>query len=415
MTPERWHQIEEIFHEALELDEAERPQFLIERTQTDDDLRAEVEKLLSQFEDASGFIEQPLYESSNRNVLSALFEDDLEDPMIGKRLGSYRIEREIGRGGMGAVYEAMRADGEFRLRVAIKIVKRGMDTDLVLQRFRRERQILALLSHPNIANFIGGGSTDDGLPYFVMEYIDGKPLYRYCDENQLTIEDRLKVFRQICLGVEAAHQIRIVHRDLKPSNILVKATGEPKLLDFGIAKVLDPQVMETEIDPTATQMRLMTPEYASPEQMSGGEIGPASDIYSLGIILFELLTGHRPYQLNRQNPIDVARVIREEVPSPPSECLMRSDDLVPVSKSDLTTLEYVFETRATSHAELRHKLSGDLDGIILKAVSKDPKDRYSSVAAFADDIDKFSRKSPGARPRASYRLNCWRSQIGNNR
>jgi serine/threonine protein kinase/tetratricopeptide (TPR) repeat protein len=395
MTPERWHQIEEIFHEALELRDAERSDFINERAAGDTELVGEVEKLLSQFDEASSFIEQPLYESSKDRVLSALLEDDGDgDPMIGKRLGSYRIEREIGRGGMGAVYEAMRADGEFHLRVAVKIVKRGMDTDLILQRFRRERQILALLNHPNIAFFLGGGSTDNGLPYFVMEYIEGKPLYRYCDENQLAVEDRLKIFRQVCSAVDAAHQIKIVHRDLKPSNILVKDTGEPKLLDFGIAKVLDPLIMEMEIDPTATQMRLMTPEYASPEQMSGGEVGPSSDIYSLGVILYELLTGHRPYRLNRQNPLDVARVIREEVPSPPSECLSARDDLVPVSASDMSTIEYIFDARGASLAELRHALSGDLDRIVLKAISKDPVSRYPGVADFADDITNFLEKRP---------------------
>src|SRR6478672_2152670 len=177
MTPERWKQIEEIFHEALDLGTDERPHFLKTKTADDPDLLSEVEKLLMQFDQASSFIEHPAYESAKNGVLSALMDESDEDPMIGRRLGAYRIEREIGRGGMGAVYEAMRADGEFHLRVAIKIVKRGMDTDLILQRFRRERQILALLNHPNIANFLGGGSTDDGLPYFVMEYIDGEPLY----------------------------------------------------------------------------------------------------------------------------------------------------------------------------------------------------------------------------------------------
>ena len=398
MEPQRWQQIEEIFHEALELDAPQRLEFLKKQTGADDELRDEVQKLLSQFEDASSFIEQPLYQRSRSQVLSALFDEGDEDPMIGRRLGSYRIEREIGRGGMGAVYEAVRADGEFHLTVAIKVVKRGMDTDLILQRFRRERQILALLDHPNIANFLGGGSTDDGLPYFVMEYIEGKPLYKYCDENHLTIEERLKIFRQVCSAVDAAHKQQIVHRDLKPSNILTKQNGEPKLLDFGIAKVLDPLIMATEIDPTATQMRLMTPEYASPEQMAGEPVGPATDIYSLGVILYELLTGHRPYRLNRQSPHDAARVIREEMPSRPSECLSAREDLVPVSSSDLSTIEYIFEARGASLTQLRHMLAGDLDRIVLKAVAKDPKDRYATVAAFADDITAFLERRPIAAP-----------------
>jgi eukaryotic-like serine/threonine-protein kinase len=394
VTSERWQQIEAIFHEALALDESERPRFLEKACVSDPDLQREVTKLLSQLADASSFIEQPVYDHAKGGMLSALLDDVEDDPILGTRLGAYRIEREIGRGGMGAVYEAARADGEFRLRVAIKIVKRGMDTDLILQRFRRERQILALLDHPNIASFLGGGSTDSGLPYFVMEFIDGKPLYRYCDENQLPIEERLKIFRKVCSAVDGAHQMQIVHRDLKPSNILVKETGEPKLLDFGIAKVLDPLIMATEIDPTATQMRLMTPEYASPEQIAGQAIGPSSDIYSLGVILYELLTGHRPYQLSRQNPIDAARVIREETPSRPSECLTGRDDLVPVSVGDLTTLEYVFASRSVSAAELRNKLSGDLDLIVLKTISKRPDDRYDTVAALAEDITNFLENRP---------------------
>lgn len=394
MTPERWQQIEAIFHEALALDGGKRYEFLERSCGSDAELMREVEKLLAQFAEASSFIEQPAYDNAKGCVLSALLDDGEDDPILGTRLGAYRITREIGRGGMGAVYEAERADGEFHMRVAIKIVKRGMDTDLILQRFRRERQILALLNHPNIASFLGGGSTDSGLPYFVMEYIDGRPLYRYCDENQLPVEDRLKIFRQVCSAVAAAHQIQIVHRDLKPSNILVKDTGEPKLLDFGIAKVLDPLIMATDIDPTATQMRLMTPEYASPEQIAGQAVGPSSDVYSLGVILFELLTGHRPYQLSRQNPIDAARVIREEMPSRPSECLTGGDALVPVSLSQLTTVEYVFASRSATAAELRNKLAGDLDRIVLKTISKRPEDRYDTVAALAEDITNYLEDRP---------------------
>jgi serine/threonine protein kinase len=189
--------------------------------------------------------------------------------MIGRRIGAYRLDEEIGRGGMGVVYRATRVDGEFDQTVAIKLIKRGMDTDLILKRFRRERQITAALNHPNIAYFFGGGSTDDGLPYFVMEFIVGSPLYKYCDDNRLTLRERLAVFRQICWAVQAAHDIQVIHRDLKPSNIMVTANGKPKLLDFGIAKALDPDLMTTDDVPTATQLRAMTPEYASPEQIAG--------------------------------------------------------------------------------------------------------------------------------------------------
>ena len=302
MTPERWKQIEEIFHGALELGEAERLKFLSTRTHGDADLRVEVEKLLSQFDQASSFIEQPLYDSASSGVLRELLDDLDDDPMVGKVLGNYRIEREIGRGGMGAVYEAVRADGEFRLRVALKVVKRGVDTDFVLRRFRNERQILAALDHPYITRLIDGGTTEDGRPYFVMEYIDGLPLYRYCDRQRLSIEERLKLFTRVCEAVEYAHTKQIIHRDIKPSNIFITNDGTPRLLDFGIAKLLDPELAIDTLRPTATALRMMTVDYASPEQIRGEAVTYATDIYSLGVVLFELLTGFRPYALQSRSP-----------------------------------------------------------------------------------------------------------------
>lgn len=317
-----------------------------------------------------------------------------EDSMIGRQIGVYKLVREIGRGGMGAVYLAERIDGEFDQTVAIKLIKRGMDTDLILKRFRRERQILAALNHTNIAYFLGGGSTDDGLPYYVMEYIEGEPLYRYCDENYLTIPERLAIFRQICSAVDAAHRIKVIHRDLKPSNVLVKSGGKPKLLDFGIAKALDPDLMATDIDPTATQMRLMTAEYAAPEQISGDTITPATDIYSLGVVLYELLTGHRPYQLKRHIPHEVARVICEEQPVAPSGSLARDEGILPTLDGGKGSLRTVTEARKSSIELLRRELSGDLDKIILKALRKNPSERYRSAAELADDITNFLEDRP---------------------
>lgn len=317
-----------------------------------------------------------------------------DDAMIGREIGVYRLERELGRGGMGAVYLADRVDGEFNQTVAIKLIKRGMDTDLILKRFRRERQILAALNHTNIAYFLGGGSTEDGLPYYVMEYIEGRPLYRYCDENHLNIRERLVIFRQICSAVDAAHAIQVIHRDLKPSNILVKPDGKPKLLDFGIAKALDPDLMATDIDPTATQMRLMTPEYAAPEQVSGDPVTPATDIYSLGVVLYELLTGHRPYRLKRHIPHEVARVICEEDPQLPSGSIIRDEDIVPTAGGEKASLKAVVDSRGASVEVLRRELSGDLDKIILKTLRKDPRERYRSAAELADDITNFLEGRP---------------------
>lgn len=313
--------------------------------------------------------------------------------MIGRRIGPYELVEELGRGGMGVVYRALRVDGEFEQIVAIKLIKRGMDTDTVLKRFRRERQITAALNHPNIAYFFGGGSTDDGLPYFIMEYISGKPLYQYCDVHCLNVKERLNLFRQICYAVAAAHDQQIIHRDLKPSNILVKDDGKPKLLDFGIAKVLDPEFATADLDPTATQMRVMTPEYASPEQIAGQELGPTSDIYSLGVILYEVLTGHRPYVLQRRAPSDAERVIREELPTNPSGSLTRDESILAIDEHTPSVQEIV-RSRNTSLEGLRRDLSGDLDRIVLKALRKNPTERYQTIAELIEDVTNFLEDRP---------------------
>ena len=313
--------------------------------------------------------------------------------MIGQRVGVYELKREIGRGGMGTVYLASRADGEFDHSVAVKLIKRGMDSDLILKRFRRERQILAALNHPNIAFFYGGGSTSDGLPYFVMEFIEGERIYGFCDENKLNVAERLEIFRQVCRAVEAAHQIHVIHRDIKPSNILVKADGKVKLLDFGIAKVLDTDSESADNEPTATQMRVLTPEYASPEQVCGEPVTPASDIYSLGVVLYELMTGHRPYRLKRQSPHEVARVICEEQPTRPSESMRRGEE-----ERRRKGEKYFNEAEVISSSPLllfsSSQLEGDLDKIILKTLRKNPSERYQTAAELAEDITNFLENRP---------------------
>ncbi|HEX5708313.1 MAG TPA: protein kinase, partial [Pyrinomonadaceae bacterium] len=410
MTPERWNQIEEIFQAALDLPAAEREAYISEAAGADEDLREQVRALVSQHDEAGEFIEVPAVALTGVAGVktdphattpdSGIFEL-LDDPFTGRRIGAYRVVREIGRGGMGAVYLAERADSEFRRRVAIKLIKRGMDTDFILRRFRNERQILATLDHPYIARLLDGGTTDDGLPYFVMEYIEGLPLYRFCDERKLTIPERLRLFRQVCDAVHYAHRQQVIHRDIKPSNILVTADGAPKLLDFGIAKLLNPALAaDITLDPTATAMRLMTPEYASPEQVRGEPVTAASDVYSLGVLLYELLTGHRPYRLRHRAPHELARVICEEEPAHPSIVITRPDDLLPAHAPDgqTATLHYLYWSRNATVESLRRELSGDLDRIVMKALRKETVERYRSAEEMRDDITRFLEGRPVLAP-----------------
>ncbi|MEJ7617998.1 MAG: serine/threonine-protein kinase [Pyrinomonadaceae bacterium] len=395
MSSERWKQVEEIFQSALDLALDEREAFVAAACAADPTLRQEVAALIAQYEAAGDFIETPALPHAGLNLAglagSGATTQPLEDEiplMVGRRIGAYRIVREIGRGGMGAVYLAVRADSEFQKRVAIKLVKRGMDTDFILRRFRNERQILASLDHPNIARLLDGGTTDDGLPYFVMEYIEGEPLYDYCDSRKLAIPERLRLFCQACAAVSYAHHNLIVHRDIKPGNILVTASGELKLLDFGIAKLLNPDLAADTFALTATAMRLMTPEYASPEQVQGKPASPASDIYSLGVLLYELLTGHRPYRLRYRAPHEITRVICEQEPEPPSAAIARPDDLLADSGADeAATLDVLCRNRGATTIEfLRRALAGNLDQIILKSLSKEPQRRYTSVENLCEDI-----------------------------
>jgi serine/threonine protein kinase/Tfp pilus assembly protein PilF len=328
-----------------------------------------------------------LPQSGDPNLTQASAQID-DESMVGQRVGPYRIERMIGRGGMGTVYEAFRADGEFQHRVAIKLIGSGLDNNFVVTRFRNERQILAALDHPNIGKLLGGGTTHDGRPYFVMEFIDGQPLYQYADAHGMTVADRLRLFNQVCEAVQYAHQKLVIHRDLKPTNILVSAAGVPKLLDFGIAKLLNPELVSETTPQTTLGVRLMTIEYASPEQVQALPVTFLSDVYSLGVILYELLTGHSPYRFRNRMPHEVARAIIEDEPDQPSMVVSRPSPSIPLSHIDRNalTLSGESETRPHLMATLRNELAGNLDNIVLKALSKEPMQRYDSVAAFRDDI-----------------------------
>ncbi|MFN0112381.1 MAG: protein kinase domain-containing protein [Blastocatellia bacterium] len=374
MTPERWRKIESIFQTVIEKPKPERQMMLTQYCGDDTELRREVEALLSEDEtnDFDEFIQSPI-----KNAARSLPQSQT-DNYIGRNIGPYQVVKLLGQGGMGAVYLAERSDAEYYRQVALKIVRRGMDSSFVLKRFRVERQILATLEHPNIAQLLDGGTTTDGLPYFVMEYVPGKPLTEYCNAGGLSLVDRLKLFLPVCAAVQHAHQKLIVHRDLKPSNILVTPSadgkdGVPKLLDFGIAKLLDPSLSPTTLTRTQTSMRMMTPDYASPEQVRGLPITTASDVYTLGVILFELLTGERPYQFETYSPAEIERAICDTEIERPS---------VVAGRTTNATLKF------------RRQLSGDLDNIVLMALRKEPDRRYQSVGQLAEDIRCYLEGRP---------------------
>jgi len=312
-------------------------------------------------------------------------------PQPERRIGPYRVLRELGHGGMGTVYLAARDDDQYQKRVAIKVV-RGLDSAEVVRHLRRERQILAGLEHPNIARLLDGGTTEDGLPYLVMQHVEGQPIDRFCDERKLTVRERLQLFQGVCAAVQHAHRNLVVHRDIKPANILVTADGVPRLLDFGIAKLLNPEIAG-EV-PTATGLA-MTPDYASPEQARGGPITTATDVYSLGVVLYELLTGHRPYRVKSREPLEVLKAICEEEPEKPSTAVARVEERrEPDGTAHPTTAETVSRTREGTPDRLRRRLRGDLDNIVMMALRKEPQRRYGSVEALSEDLRRYLEGLP---------------------
>ncbi len=383
MNIDSWKRTEELFAAALEQEAERRGEFLQAACADDMTLRAEVESLLAAHDRAVNFIEAPA-----AAFASGLLPENSAASNEGKRCGPYRLIREIGRGGMGEVYLAARDDDQYKKQVAIKLVRRGMDTDTIILRFLNERQILAGLDHPNIARLLDGGTTEEGLPWLAMEYIEGEPIDVCCDRNQLSIADRLKLYRTVCAAAHYAHQNLVIHRDLKPSNILVTADGTPKLLDFGIAKILAPDFHNQTTAQEATAMRLMTPSYASPEQIKGETITTASDVYSLGVILYELLSGHRPYHITGRSPHEIERIVCEEEPTRPSLAVTRPETAPDGGMRATITPEQVGRARNDQPKLLRRQLAGDLDNIVLMALRKEPQRRYASVEQLSEDIQR---------------------------
>ena len=451
MTPERWARIQELFHQALE--QGKKAHAWLEATCEDEALRGEVLTLLAAHEQVDDSLERAV-----GDAFALATEEDNEPER--QHIGPYRVLRELGRGGLSTVYLAERDDDEFHRQVAIKVVKRGMDTRDILSRLRRERQILATLDHPYIARLFDGGSTEDGLPYFVMEAIDGDPIDAWCDAQRLPIKARLELFRKVCTAVQYAHQNLVVHRDIKPGNLLVTADGTPKLLDFGIAKLLDHRdgvggvgVVGNGIGgdgvvgdgvvgdgvvgdgigngnigggnigggnigggnisggsisggnigggnigggnaytATAAGLRLLTPNYASPEQIRGEPLTTATDIYSLGVLLYQLLTGRPPYELPGSTAA-MERVVCEEIPQRPSVAVQN-----PEEEREARSL-----ARAGRPERIARMLRGDLDNITLMALRKEPQRRYASAQQFADDLRRYLQAMPVLARRDTFR------------
>ena len=364
MNPELWSRAKAVFEAALERPAADRARFVAGEAAGDEALGAEVLSLLAAHEsaEARGFIEAP--------AVGPLPPPPAEPDWAGRLVGPYRIVGEIGRGGMGAVFRAVRDDDQYHKEVAVKVVMRGVDNDLVRERFRSERQILAAFDHPNIARLLDGGATTDGRPYLVMELVDGEPITAWARNRSLSLDERLALFRQVCSAVSDAHRKLVVHRDIKPANILVGRDGVPRLLDFGIAKLLEGG---TGTGGTGFLQQMMTPEYASPEQVRGEPITTATDVYSLGVVLYELVTGERPHRLAGRDLADLAR-LHEEEPAKPSVAAGTA--------------------REPDGTLLARRLRGDLDTILLKALRREPERRYASVDQLSEDLGRHREGLP---------------------
>jgi len=416
MDAERWARVEQLCQAALERDAQEQSAFLASTCGSDRELRREVESLLVHRNKADTFLEagamdaaaQALAAVGNLNALDS-------SRWIGRLIAHYRCVAKIASGGMGDVYLAVRADGTFDKQVALKVIQGARSTDFFLSRFQNERQILATLDHPNIARLLDGGSTEEGLPYLVMEYIQGLPIDYFCAQKNLDPRERLELFRTVCTAVQFAHQNLVVHRDLKPSNILVTSDGVPKLLDFGIAKILNPADRDDSSQQTMTLMRMLTPDYASPEQVRNEPISTVSDVYSLGVILYVLLTGRSPYRVATESPEEMLKAICDVDPEKPSTASTREELRDSARNAPAASTPEASGSEKEKRRKLQKILEGDLDNIVLKALRKEPGRRYASVDQFSEDIRRYlaglpilaHKDTPGYRARKFIGRHKW--------
>lgn len=419
--PSTWNEVERLLDVALELEPERWPSFLSEECSGDPELRREVEDLLRRYPRIEGFLEAPPAEvDSGAACCSATptgsAPDASSSPLVGRTLGTYRLVREIARGGMAEVFLAERADGQFEKRVAVKLLRAGLRTEETVRRFQAERQILAEVEHPSVARLIDGGVTEEGRPYLVTEYVEGVPVDRYCDEHRLSVRQRIALFLEVAEAVQHAHRNLVVHRDLKPSNILVAADRRVKLVDFGIAKLLTDEAAASGDPLTRPGHRWMTPEYAAPEQIVGDPVTTATDVYQLGTVLYRLLSGHHPFESASDTPHRLERAVVERRPAPPSASVMSPpEETRPPAERPPGGPDVSARLRATRPERLHRALSGDLDAIVLKALRKDPDHRYSSVQAMAEDLERHlkgrpvaaRRETPGYRVRKFVSRHRW--------
>lgn len=380
LDPARRRLVETIFEQAIELPRSARPRWLTERCDGDRELRLAVDALVAAHERAEGILDHP----GGRASVGAW-----TDAPRDRRIGPYRVISELGRGGMGVVYLAERDDGHYKQRVAVKLLRASPDAEELRRRFVAERQILASLNHPGIAQLLDGGVAEGQLPYLVMEYVDGVPITTYCDRRRLGVDERIRLFRDVCAAVHYAHQNLVLHRDIKPGNILVSSEGTVKLLDFGIAKLLNPVLGPADLPLTHAEFRPMTPEYASPEQVRGEVLRTPSDVYALGVVLYELLCGRRPYHLRNSSPQELLRVVCALEPERPSVAVLREAPDREAGAREGERPGELARVRGVSPERLRNLLEGDLDAIVMMALRKEASHRYGSAELLLQDLQRY--------------------------